>query len=342
VGCANWALLVLAWERLSKFTRAYLHWEAWELDLHQGCTVLPTWNPDPPPLPPELASLRERLAPYVPDEGDLTSPAAPFNGPTYGLLGKLNEFGRQGEMSQCHIEVGPRDYRALLVTGGMDKHWAEVLGIDGTLWKSRKQWLARWSTQPDFERFFYNCIGLNVLVGVRDTSGQRVFLFSERPPSLAVNPSTTVCTVDEGLRRMFGSRVFDQRSRTDPTPDFEKAVRRALEEEAALSNFLEEGSRPLLMSFGIAKNYGQPAALYYWPLEHDLGDVMERWHVAKDGFKEGCWIPVPATRDHLERFIDHQNRKGSPVTSWTIVMAACALDVERNVSRRRREGDDDK
>lgn len=276
-------------------------------------------------MPPVLAAARRRLRHAVPDERDATAGAGAFNGPRYCLVDVVREARRRGETPCCRLTFGPSDYRACLVTNGIEASWARRAGL--AEFRDTQAWVRRFDGAADANRFFRNAFGVNVLVSVTDGRGRRFLLFRERSGVCAVRRRTTVGSADEGLRRRFGDRLFDETSASNPAPDLGRCARRAVMEEVGLHPQDVDRTSPMLLSVGIVRSVAQPAALYYWPLELSRRELELRLAVAADRHLEfGAHHYVPLERDAILDFVRRQERR-APVESWVAAGAMYAVDA---------------
>lgn len=290
----------------------------------EGIFVQTNYEDTSPNLPPELNDGRDSLHAHVADETTLDNPSAPFNGPRYCLRSVIPEVRRFGEQSGCILVFGPSDYRTFLVTNGIDGRWAKLAGLD-TLYQSPWQWANRFGSEQGFYR---NSFGVNVLVSALGDDGDRYFLFRERNFRAAVRGISTVGSADEGLRRAFGNKLFDQKSSTDAAPDIDRCAWRAVREEIGLSEVELRGSRPILLSVGEVRTVHQPAALYYWPLSLTTAELRLHAALAQDRHLEfGELHFVKANLEAVLDFVQAQE-SSAPVESWVVAMALYSLKAK--------------
>ena len=154
----------------------------------------------------------------------------PFNGARYRIL-SLAVHGREvadERVSAC-ITFGPSDYYSFLSTSReLDQifRWR-----DGTKQSLRARYLTHLREQPDkVVPLLAHSFGLNILVVTRDN----VAVITQRSGKLALRRGLFHISVNEGLRRSDGGKLFDQASPEDATPCIERAGVRGMWEELAL------------------------------------------------------------------------------------------------------------
>jgi hypothetical protein len=288
-----------------------------------GCRVEVGWEETEPDLPQELEKARERLARWVPDETPERGHGGAFNGPRYCLSRVERDLRWAGEEIGCRLVFRPSDYRTFLVTNGLEPVWAKRAGVEH-IFENPHKWAARWTGLTDSSGFYENSFGINVLVSVID-HGRRVAVFRERGARTAVRSHSTVGTVDEGLRRRYGERLFDETSNIDPRPDIWRAVYRAVEEEAGITVRDSRDTRPILLSVGRVKSTWQPAALLYWPLPFARAKFQAHLEASQErNYEFGRHHYVEFTEEGLKRFILEQESK-APVETWVAAMGLYSL-----------------
>jgi len=288
-----------------------------------GCRVETKWIETNLELPIELERARTRLAKWVPDESPDRGHAGQFNGPRYCLSEIERDLRWAGEEIGCRLVFRPSDYRTFLVTNGIDQTWAERAGL-ADRFQNPFQWANYWTSLHDSSGFFENSFGINVLVSVID-NGRRVAVFRERGRGTAVRKHTIVGTADEGLRRAYGDRLFDQQSQIDPTPRIWSAVYRAVEEEIGITRRDAEGQHPILLSVGRTVDLWQPAALLYWPLKMTRDKLQAHMAAAQDRHYEfNRHHYVDFTEEGIREFV-LQQESTVPVESWVTAMALYSL-----------------
>ncbi|HUX30625.1 MAG TPA: toll/interleukin-1 receptor domain-containing protein [Thiobacillus sp.] len=279
----------------------------------------------PVKLPLPLRDARKRLVKYVTDERSAGRTDMPFNGARYYVRRIERDLRQFGERVRCSLTFGPSDYRTFLVTNGMDQRWAKRAGV-GKKWKTPHQWAMQW-TQGEDSLFFENSFGVNILVRARGAGGRRYLFFNQRGGQSAIGKGYTVGSVDEGLRRRFDDKLFDERSATDATPNILKAAYRGLEEEMGLARSRLGGVKPIVLSIGRVKSNWQSAALVYWPLNLSVEDVKLAAATAQDRHYEFQEMhAVRFTRKAIMEFVARQEDR-APVATWVLAMAAYALQV---------------
>ena len=283
-----------------------------------------------PELPDELREARERLADHVVDERTLEQAGAPFNGPRYCLRSVIPEVRRFGEQSGCILTFGPSDYRTFLVTNGIEAGWAEAAGL--LAFEDPGQWAERFGANGESCSFYRNSFGVNVLISALNEAGERCLFFRERGPRTAIRRVATGGSADEGLRRAFGDKLFDQKSSTDLAPDIERCAWRAVKEEIGLTDEQLKGSRPILLSVGQVRSICQPAAFYYWPLAMTVAEVRLHAATAQDRhleFGESHFVRMDL--GSVVKFVQSQEPK-APVESWVMAMALYSLQSKVTVA----------
>jgi hypothetical protein len=288
-----------------------------------GCRVETTWIEVKPELPVELENAIVRLAQWVPDESPDMGHAGQFNGPRYCLSKIERDLRWAGEEIGCKLSFSPSDYRTFLVTNGIDHIWAQRAGL-ADQFQNSLQWAKRWTGLRDSSGFYENSFGINVLISVVD-NGRRVAVFRERGRGTAIRNNTIVGSADEGLRRAYGDRLFDQKSKDDPTPSIWSAVYRAVEEEIGITRRDAEGQQPMILSIGRTVDIWQPAALIYWPLKMTRDRLQAHLAAAQDRHYEfNRHHFVDFTEEGIRNFV-LQKESTTPVESWVTAMALYSL-----------------
>jgi len=250
----------------------------------------------------------------------------PFNGARYRVIAIAAHDRRLvDERVKVRVTFGDSDYFSFLSTS---KVLDQVLSWpDGSKQTLREKYLSHVRDWPErVVSFLAHSFGLNILVVTSD----RKAIIAKRSGRVALRTGMYHISVNEGLRRSDGKRLFDQRSRRDPTPQIRKAALRGIYEELGLNLPRDIAAQIRWTSLGLDPDGYQFALLGYVRLSLRSDELIAAASLARDRALEvRDLIPVDFNAKALSEFISNNG----PWVAWGVETGYQALVSDRHLRR---------
>ncbi|MBN1460618.1 MAG: hypothetical protein JXA57_13875 [Armatimonadetes bacterium] len=286
-----------------------------------GLIVRASYGPYSASLPePCRAIYREHLR--AREMAELENRDYPFNGSRYRVLScSVGDRRTRDERAIARITFADSDYFSFLATSQvLDRKMVWPGDVTQTL---RERFLADAASSPqNVVGFLANSFGLNLLVITAD----RKALIVQRSGFVALRRGIYHISVNEGLRRSDGGKLFDQKSRHNACPNIGKAARRGLWEEMGIRISPKDARTIRWTSLGLDPIGYQFGLLGYVKLSYNSEDILRRAEIARDKTLEVKHVfPIDFEPCALLDFVD----KNQPWVAWGLECIYQALLSER-------------
>lgn len=288
----------------------------------KGLVVIPKFNPYKTKLPFPCRSIYESHL-RVREEAEAKGTDYPFNGSRYRIIGIAAHDRRiTDERVKVRITFGDSDYFSFLSTSRIldeVQTWP-----DWSTQTVREKYLNHIRDYPErVVSFLAHSFGLNILVVTSD----RKAIMVKRSGRVALRTGMYHISANEGLRRSDGKYLFDQRSKSDPTPQIQKATIRGIEEELGIRLSPNQAKKICWTSLGLDPVGYQFALLGYIRVPQRSDEVIASASIARDRILEVKeLIPVDFNAEAISVFI----KRNSPWVAWGLECLYQALLSEAN------------